>query len=194
VDGKALGADFVVGSGHKSMAAPAPSGVLATTSERAAEVFRTTAARADVTGRTFGVKEVELMGCTLMGVTLIGMMASFPRVQERVKHWGQELANGNLVVEALRSIQGTKIQSEYPRNHTLTRVDTIGSFDKVAQSHKKRGFFFSAALKDRGITGIIPGATKVWKYNTYGLTLKQAKYLASSLIDVAGENGIPVGR
>ncbi|MDD1719375.1 MAG: aminotransferase class V-fold PLP-dependent enzyme, partial [Methanoregulaceae archaeon] len=27
VDGKALGADFVVGSGHKSMASPAPSGV-----------------------------------------------------------------------------------------------------------------------------------------------------------------------
>ena len=32
VDGKALGVDFVVGSGHKSMASPAPSGVLATTS------------------------------------------------------------------------------------------------------------------------------------------------------------------
>ena len=28
VDGKDLGVDFVVGSGHKSMAAPAPSGVL----------------------------------------------------------------------------------------------------------------------------------------------------------------------
>jgi Sep-tRNA:Cys-tRNA synthetase len=194
VDGKALGADFVVGSGHKSMAAPAPSGVLATTTERAAEVFRTTAARTDVTGRTFGVKEVELMGCTLMGVTLIGMMASFPRVQERVKRWDKELANGNLVVEALRSVQGTKIQSEYPRNHTLTRVDTIGSFDKVAQFHKKRGYFFSNALKERGITGIIPGATKVWKYNTYGLTRKQADYLASALIEVAEENGIPVDR
>jgi Sep-tRNA:Cys-tRNA synthetase len=140
------------------------------------------------------VKEVELMGCTLMGVTLIGMMASFPRVQERVKHWSQELANGNLVVEALRSIPGTKVRSEYPRNHTLTRVDTIGSFDKVAQTHKKRGFFFSNALKDRGITGIIPGATKVWKFNTYGLSQKQARYLASSFMEIAVENGIPVDR
>jgi Sep-tRNA:Cys-tRNA synthetase len=192
VDGKSLGADFVVGSGHKSMAAPAPSGVVATTSERAAEVFRTTAARADVTGRTFGVKEVELMGCTLMGVTLIGMMASFPRVQERVNHWDQELANGNLVVEALRSIQGTKIQSEYPRNHTLTRVDTRDSFDRVARTHKKRGYFFTSALADRGIGGVIPGATKVWKFNTYGLTRKQAEYLASAFIEVAEENGIPV--
>ena len=31
VNGKKLGVDFVVGSGHKSMAAPAPSGILATT-------------------------------------------------------------------------------------------------------------------------------------------------------------------
>ena len=40
VNGKDLGADFVVGSGHKSMAAPAPSGILATTAERAEEVLR----------------------------------------------------------------------------------------------------------------------------------------------------------
>jgi Sep-tRNA:Cys-tRNA synthetase len=194
VDGKALGADFVVGSGHKSMAAPAPSGVLATTAERAAEVFRTTSTRTDVTGRTFGIKEVEMMGCTLMGVTLIGMMASFPHVQERVKHWDKELANGQMVVEALRSIPGTRIQSEYPRNHTLTRVDTTESFDLVAKTHKKRGFFFSSALKQRGIAGIIPGATKVWKFNTYGLTGKQAAYLASSFREIAEENGLAVDR
>jgi Sep-tRNA:Cys-tRNA synthetase len=194
VDGKGLGADFVVGSGHKSMAAPAPSGLLATTSERAAEVFRTTTTKTDVTGRTFGIKEVEMMGCTLMGVTLIGMMASFPHVQERVRRWDQELVNGGEVVEALRSIQGTRIQSEYPRNHTLTRVDTTGSFDLVAQSHKKRGFFFSSALKERGISGIIPGATKVWKFNTYGLTRKQAGYLSSSFIEIASEHGIAVDR
>ena len=42
VDGKDIGADFVVGSGHKSMASPAPSGVLATTNEWAPKIFRTT--------------------------------------------------------------------------------------------------------------------------------------------------------
>lgn len=192
VDGKEIGADFIVGSGHKSMAAPAPSGVLATTSERAAEVFRTTTTKTDVTGRTFGVKEVELMGCTLMGVTLIGMMASFPHVRERVKSWDRELENGKLVIDALRSIRGTKILSEYPRNHTLTRVDTTGSFDLVAKTHKKRGFFFSSGLKDRGIAGIIPGATRVWKFNTYGITRKQAEYLASAFTGLAEENGIEV--
>ena len=134
------------------------------------------------------------MGCTLMGVTLMGMLASFPHVRERVKRWDQELANGNLVVEALRSIEGTVIKSEYPRKHTLTRVDTINSFDRVAKTHKKRGYFFSSALKERGVAGIIPGATRVWKYNTYGMTRTQAEYLATTFQEIAEENDLPVNR
>ncbi|HOT03483.1 MAG TPA: O-phospho-L-seryl-tRNA:Cys-tRNA synthase [Methanolinea sp.] len=192
VDGKDLGADFVVGSGHKSMASPAPSGVLATTAEWADRVFRTTSVKTDVTARTFGIKEVEMMGCTLMGVTLVGMMASFPRVRERVKRWNEELSNGALVVDALRRIEGTEIRSEYPRKHTLTRVDTTGSFDTAAKNHKKRGYFLSSALIARGIAGTIPGATKVWKFNTYGMTRRQAGHVASSLIEIAEENGLSV--
>jgi len=192
VDGKNLGADFVVGSGHKSMAAPAPSGVLATTAERAKEVFRTTAITGDVTKRKFGIKEPEMMGCTLMGVTLVGMMASFPHVKERVKHFSRELENAGTVLDALRSIQGTSVLSEYPRKHTLTRVDTTASFDAVAQTHKKRGFFFSGALGEKGVTGIIPGATRVWKYNTYGMTATQARYVAQVIVDIARENGLKV--
>jgi len=192
VDGKDLGVDFVVGSGHKSMAAPAPSGVLAATQERAAEVFRTTTVEGDVTKRRFGIKEPEMMGCTLMGATLVGMMASFPLVKERVKHFDHELENNRVVLEALLSVTGTKILSEYPRKHTLTRVDTIASFDKVAESHKKRGFYFSGALEEKGIVGVIPGATKVWKFNTYGATTKQAAFLADAFVTLATENGLPL--
>ena len=193
VDGKDLGVDFVVGSGHKSMASPAPSGVLATTSEHARDLFRTTETRGDITGRQFGVKEVELLGCTLMGATIMGMMASFPHVKERVKRWDGELANGQVVVDALRSIGGTAILSEFPRKHTLIRVDTKDSFDRVAQTHRKRGYFFTSALAEQGIGGLIPGATRVWKFNTYGLTRQQCEYLASAFTDIARENGIPVG-
>jgi Sep-tRNA:Cys-tRNA synthetase len=192
VDGKDLGVDFVVGSGHKSMAAPAPSGILAATRERAADVFRTTSIVGDVTRRKFGIKEPEMMGCTLMGATLVGLMASFPHVKERVKQFDRELANNRIVTDALLSIDGTRILSEYPRRHTLTRVDTIGSFDKVAESHKKRGFYLSGALEERGITGVIPGATKIWKFNTYGMTVKQARYLADAFVAVARENGLAV--
>ena len=192
VDGKAFGADFVVGSGHKSMAAPAPSGLLATTDEHADQVFRTTKAKGDVTGRTFGMKEVEMMGCTLMGVTIIGMMASFPHVRERVKHWETEVAHSQAVTDALLSIEGTKVLSDYPRQHTLTRVDTRGSFDKVAEQHKKRGYFLSSDLKKRGITGIIPGSTRVWKFNTFGLTGKQIQHVSDSFVEVARENGLNI--
>jgi Sep-tRNA:Cys-tRNA synthetase len=192
VDGKALGVDFIVGSGHKSMAAPAPSGILAATKEREAEVFRTTSIIGDVTKRKFGIKEPEMMGCTLMGATLVGMMASFPHVKERVKHFNRELANHKLVTDALMSVAGTKILSEFPRKHTMTRVDTTASFDTVAESHKKRGYYFSSALEEKGITGLIPGATKIWKFNTYGMTGKQAVHISKAFVEIARENGIGV--
>ena len=147
VDWKDLGVDFVVGSAHKSMASPAPAGVLATTSEHSGEVFRTTAITGDVTNRKFGIKEPEMMGCTLMGVTLVGMMASFPHVKERVKHFDKELENHRIVTEALLSVEGTKILSEYPRKHTMTRVDTIGSLDKIAETHKSVDSISQALLK-----------------------------------------------
>jgi Sep-tRNA:Cys-tRNA synthetase len=127
-----------------------------------------------------------------MGVTLVGMMASFPHVKERVKHFDRELANNRIVTESLLSIHGTKVLSEYPRKHPLTRVDTTGSFDIIAQTHKKRGFFFSGALGENGVHGIIPGATRIWKFNTYGMTTVQAHHLAKVLVTIAAENGLKI--
>ncbi|MDO9035519.1 MAG: O-phospho-L-seryl-tRNA:Cys-tRNA synthase, partial [Methanoregula sp.] len=50
---------------------------------------------------------------------------------------------------------------------------------------------FSDALEKKGVTGVIPGATKVWKFNTYGMTKKQAVYLAEVFVDIARENDLP---
>jgi Sep-tRNA:Cys-tRNA synthetase len=82
--------------------------------------------------------------------------------------------------------------SELPRKHTLTKVDTTGSFDTVAKTHKRRGFFFSDELKDHGIIGEFAGATRTWKLNTYGLTWDQIKYTAESFIDIAGKYGLKI--
>ncbi|HWQ68092.1 MAG TPA: O-phospho-L-seryl-tRNA:Cys-tRNA synthase [Methanospirillum sp.] len=193
VNGKALGVDFLVGSGHKSMAAPAPSGVLATTDEWAEKLFRTTQIAGDLTGRKFGVKEVEMMGCTLMGVTSVGMMASFPHVKKRVDEFEAHCARCNTIVAALCSITGTQVMSEYPRRHTLTRMNTAESFDKVAQTHKKRGFFLLSALREKGITGLIAGSTKVWKFNSYGLSDEQAGYVADTFVEIAEKEGLLIG-
>ena len=185
VDGKKIGADFIVGSGHKSMAAAAPSGVLATTNEWAQRVFRTTEMTGDLTKRRFGVKEVENMGCTLMGATLLSMIASFPRVQERTEHWDEEVRKSNYFLEQFQRVSGSRVLSQMPRLHTLSKVDTTGSFDTVAKTHKRRGFFFSDELKERGIVGEFAGATRTWKLNTYGLTWNQVKYAADAILEIA---------
>ncbi|MGD2249780.1 MAG: O-phospho-L-seryl-tRNA:Cys-tRNA synthase [Candidatus Methanofastidiosia archaeon] len=192
VNGKDIGADFVVGSGHKSMASAAPSGVVATTDEWADTVFRTTGVKGDVTGRTFGIKEVEMLGCTLMGAPIVTMMASFPAVKKRVQTWDEEVKKSNYFIEKFKGITGTKILSEEPRKHTLTKVDTTQSFDTVAKTHKKRGYFLSSDLKKRGIAGPFAGATRKWKLNTYGLTWDQIKYVSDAFCEIAQKHGLPV--
>ena len=192
VDGMAIGADFVVGSGHKSMASPAPSGVLATTDEYADRVFRTTQIEGDLTKRTFGVKEVEMLGCTLMGGTLVAMMASFPAVRERTKHWDDEVRKSNFFIDRLLAIEGSACISEYPRKHALSKVDTTGSFDTVARSHKRKGYFLSDELSKRGIVGEFAGATRAWKLSTYGLSWRQVEYLADAFDEIAEKYGLSV--
>ena len=191
VDGKKLGADFVVGSGHKSMAAAAPTGLLAVNDEYKDKIFATTEATGDVSGKKFGIKEKQLLGCTVMGAPLLSLMASFPRVRERVKNWAHELDNARRFIDAMLKIEGTKVVSEMPRKHTLTKIGTWG-FDKVAQKHKKKGFFLTSELSKRDITGPFPGATKEWKLNTYGCTDGQIDYLIDAFIEIAKENGLEV--
>jgi len=193
VDGKKIGADFVVGSGHKSMAAPAPTGVLAATTEFADVVFATTKTKGDVTGRQFGIKETQLLGCTVMGAPLVALMASFPKVRERVQHWDEELEKSRFFMDELLKIEGTKISSEMPRKHTLTKVDTRDSFDRVAKTHKRKGYFFYDELTKRKITGIFPGSTREFKMNTYGLSWDQVKYLADAFTEIAEKYELGVG-
>jgi Sep-tRNA:Cys-tRNA synthetase len=194
VDGKEIGADFVVGSGHKSMASPAPSGVLATTDEWAPKIFRTTQMVGDVTKRKFGIKEVEMLGCTLMGSTLIGMMASFPTVKNRVHNWGEEVKKSNYLIDGLLAVEGGKVISEYPRKHTLSKVDTSRNFDIIAQGHKRRGFFLSDELSSKGIVGEFAGATRVWKLNTYGLSWEKVRYVVDTFQDIAEKYKLQVNR
>lgn len=192
INGKEIGADFVVGSGHKSFASPAPSGILGINDEWIDIVFRTTQMVGDVTHRRFGIKEVEMLGCTLMGANMIAMMASFPVIKERIKHWDEEVEKSNYFIDQILRIDGNKNQSEYPRKHTLTKVDTSQSFDKIARTHKRKGWFLSDELKRRGIVGQFAGATKAWKLNTYGLNWEQIKYLAQAFHDISKKYGIKV--
>ena len=173
---------------------PAPSGVLATTEEWAPRIFRTTQAVGDLTKRKFGVKEVEMLGCTLMGSTLIGMMASFPAVRERVNNWEDEVKKSNYLIDGLLAIDGSKVVSEYPRKHTLSKVDTSKSFDVIAQEHKRRGFFLSDELSSKGIVGEFAGATRIWKLNTYGLSWEKVRYVVDTFQEIAEKYNLQVNK
>lgn len=192
VNGKAIGADFVVGSGHKGMASVAPSGILAATDEWAPRVFRSSVIMGDVTGRSFKNKEPEMLGCTLMGGTVLSMMASFPAVKERVKRWDEEVEKSNYFIKEFLRIEGNKIVSDYPRRHTLSKVDTRESFDRIAKTHKRKGYFLSDELKKRKIIGEFAGSTRVWKLNTYGLSWSRVKYLSEAFIAIAEKYGLVV--
>jgi Sep-tRNA:Cys-tRNA synthetase len=193
VNGKKIGADFIVGSGHKGMAAVAPSGILATTDEWAPKVFRSSQMVGDVTGRRFENKEPEMLGCTLMGGTVLSMMASFPKVKERVNSWDEEVKKSNYFIREFLRIEGNKVTSEYPRKHTLSKVDTRDSFDKIAKTHKRRGFFLSDELTRRGIVGEFAGSTRIWKLNTYGMGWNKIRYLGEAFIEIAAKYALPVG-
>ena len=185
VNGKEIGADFVVGSGHKGMAAVAPSGVLATTEEWAPKVFGSSRIVGDATGRSYENKEPAMLGCTLMGGTVVSMMASFPTIKERVKRWDEEVEKSNYFINEFLRIAGNKSVSEYPRKHTLSKVDTRESFDRIAKTHKRKGYFLSDELKKKGIIGEFAGSTRVWKLNTYGLSWDRIKYLCEAFIEIA---------
>jgi len=125
-----------------------------------------------------------------MGAPLIAMMASFPMVKERVKHWDEELKKSNYFIRGFLKIRGNRVVSEMPRKHTLSRVDSTASFNKVAKKHKRKGYFLYDELTKRKITGIFPGTTKQFKLNTYGLTWDQIKYLTNAFREIAEEYGI----
>jgi Sep-tRNA:Cys-tRNA synthetase len=184
VDGKSLGADFIAASGHKSWAAAAPVGILALNNEYSEKVLARSKIVGESSGRKFPIKELGLLGCTVMGAPLFTLMASFPHVVERVENWGEEVKKARFAVEELERIEGTKQLGVKPKEHTLTHFESDG-FYRVSQKHKRRGWFLYDELMERSVSGLQPGLTKHFKINTYGLTWDQVKHATRAFQDIA---------
>jgi Sep-tRNA:Cys-tRNA synthetase len=190
VSGRDLGVDFLLASGHKSMSASAPIGLLGATSEWAEKVFERSSIKGDWSGRTFGAKEIHILGCPpVFGPPLATLMASFPKVVERVKHWDEEVEKARYFSEGIQKIDGIKQLGNKPKEHTLTHFESP-SFHEVAQHHKRKGFFLYDALKKKKIMGIHPGLSKSFKVNTFGLTSPQVEYIVEVFQEIAEQNGI----
>lgn len=191
IDGKKLGVDIIVSSGHKSWAASAPTGIIALREELVDRVFARSKIVGDWSKRKFGIKEYPLLGCTVMGAPLITLMASFPHVVERVERWDEEVENTKYLVEQLERIEGTRQLGVRPKQHTLTHMESEG-FYKASETHKRRGFFLYDELRERGIVGVQPGLTKHFKLNTYGLPREKVERVAEAFLEIARGQGLNV--
>ncbi len=191
VNGRELGVDVLVSSGHKSWAASAPTGILALTEEIAKVVLARSSIVGDWSGKSFPEKELALLGCTVMGAPLASLMASFPYVVERVQRWGEEVEKARYLCQQLERIEETRVLGEKPKRHTLMQVESLGLYE-VSKKHKRRGYFLYDELKARKITGIQPGLTKHFKLNTYGLSWEEVRYVAASFIEIAEKYGLGV--
>jgi len=160
VNARDLGADVIVGSGHKSMAASGPVGVLGASEEYARTIFRLSPTKKN--------KEVELLGCTVRGAPLLTMMASFPAVFERIRSWPEEVEKARWFVAKMERL-GMEQQGDRPHNHDLIffKAENLYAISQIA---KKGRYFLYRDLKDRGICGIKPGLTRQFKLSTFGLS------------------------
>lgn len=175
IDAKELNMDFVVGSGHKSMAASGPIGVLGMKEEYVDTLLKHS--------KRHGVKEVEMLGCTSRGAPIATLMASLPYVKDRVTHWDEEVQKTRNFVRQMEEIEGIKQVGIRPKEHDLTRFETP-IFDKIAENHPRRGFFLYEELKKRNIVGIKRGQTKWFKCSVYGFSQEQIDYIADSFKEI----------
>jgi Sep-tRNA:Cys-tRNA synthetase len=159
VNARDLGADIIVGSGHKSMASSGPVGVLGASEEYARTIFRLSPTKKN--------KEVELLGCTVRGAPLLTMMASFPEVALRISRWPEEVEKARWFIAEMEKL-GLEQQGDRPHNHDLIFFKAENLY-AISQTAKKGRYFLYRDLKDRGICGIKPGLTRQFKLSTFGL-------------------------
>ncbi|AKB48353.1 O-phosphoseryl-tRNA:Cysteinyl-tRNA synthase [Methanosarcina sp. Kolksee] len=174
VSAKEFGADFIAGSGHKSMAASGPVGVLGVSEEYAPIVFRKS--------KHNKVKEVELLGCTARGATVMTLIASFPDVVKRVRNWDQEVENARWFSARLEGM-GFIQRGQKPHSHDLMFFEAP-RFYEISEKVKNGRYFLYKDLKARNIHGIKSGLTKYFKLSTFGLGKEKLEAVADSFEDI----------
>ncbi len=174
INAREIGADIIVGSGHKSMAACGPVGVLGATEDLAKLVFKLSSTKKN--------KEVELLGCTVRGAPLLTLMASFPSVVERTKHWPDEVEKARQFSAKMETL-GLEQQGDRPHDHDLMFFKAENLYE-ISKTAKKGRFFLYRDLKERGICGIKPGLTRQFKLSTYQLKQDELDLVLKAFEDI----------
>jgi len=169
-------ADFIVGSGHKSMASSGPIGILGVRKDWRDAIFEKS--------KRFKNKEIEMLGCGPRGLPVITLMASFPAVYKRVKNWDKEVKNARFFIKEIENIDGIKQLGVKPTLHDLNFLET-NVFYEISKSHKRGRFFLYKEFKRRGIIGIKPGLTRNFKISTYGFKKDELKRIIDAFKDIS---------
>lgn len=174
VNAKELGADFIAGSGHKSMASCGPIGVLGVNGDYAEEVFRKSPTNKN--------KEIELLGCTARSATLMTMIGSFPEVVRRTRNWDNEVSDARWFSGKLEDL-GLIQMGERPHNHDLMFFEAPNLYE-ISTRVKKGRYFLYKELKARKIHGIKAGLTKYFKLSTFGVGREKLSFIVDSFDEI----------
>ncbi|MDF1532379.1 MAG: O-phospho-L-seryl-tRNA:Cys-tRNA synthase [Methanosarcinales archaeon] len=177
VNAKDLGADFIVGSGHKSMASSGPIGVLGVVKEYSGKLFEKSPSHK--------VKEIELLGCTARGATIMTMLASFPKVVERIGYWDREVENARWFSAQLESM-GLVQLGDRPHNHDLMFFEAPVLYEK-SQTAKDGRYFLYKELKARNIHGIKAGLTRFFKLSTFGVPREELNVVVDAFKEIIAQ-------
>ncbi|KQC12271.1 MAG: O-phospho-L-seryl-tRNA:Cys-tRNA synthase [Methanothrix sp.] len=174
ISAERLGADVIVGSGHKSMASSGPIGVLGASEEHGSRIFRRS--------KLVPNKELEMLGCTLRGAGVLTMMASFPAVVERTKHWDEEVEKARWFAKEMEEL-GMTLVGDRPHGHDLMFFKSDVLYE-ISQTAKKGRYFLYRELKKRKIFGIKPGLTRQFKLSTYLLSREELETVLEAFEEI----------
>jgi Sep-tRNA:Cys-tRNA synthetase len=164
------GADFIVGSGHKSMASAGPVGVLGMKKKWEQTVLRKSGRHSN--------KDIELLGCSVRGVPLMTLMASFPFVKERVTHWDEQVSKAQWFSAELEKLGFIQL-GEKPHRHDLLHFDAPALYE-ISKRVREKGYFLYKELKERGIWGPQPGLARSFKLSTFAADRQQLGFVIDS--------------
>ncbi|MFW6150005.1 MAG: O-phospho-L-seryl-tRNA:Cys-tRNA synthase [Chloroflexota bacterium] len=179
VNMEGLGADFIVGSGHKSMASLGPSGVLGMARRWESCVLR----RSSV----YDNKMVELLGCTLRGAPLVTLMASFPEVRDRTETWNDQVAKARWFSTEMEALGFTQ-HGEKPHRHDLLHFETPSLY-QISRRVRQRGYFLHKELRERRVWGPQPGLTRGFKVSTFAAGREQLQDVVAAFRDILDKYG-----
>ncbi|MFC1663648.1 O-phospho-L-seryl-tRNA:Cys-tRNA synthase [Patescibacteria group bacterium] len=173
-----IGADFIIGSGHKSMASCGPIGFIGMKKKWEKVLLKKS--------QYFKEKEIEVLGCTARGTAIMTLMASFPYVVERTKKWPEQVEKARWFSKNLEEL-GIKQLGEKPHNHDLMFFESEKLYE-ISKTHKQGAFFLYKVLKEHNIWGIKPGLTKHFKLSSFAATREELEKVVQVFKDILKKN------